>query len=425
MPMHLVIFEGSQWKSLAPLSLSRPTFALVCGMTTLLEKQLRFLTPQRLTLWVRPELADRVRTHILPSLSARKLAGAISINEPLDDQQAVLIDGSTLYLAAPPFPSTSSDFVAVDADTSAVRQAAVTAPGLSADDALRESPRWRSLLDLPNMPVNGKSALYLWDLLGFHEEALRIDAAAWQGKRVALSDGPHHLINKDQVLIQASATLAPGCVIDASKGPAVLSAGCLIGANAVIQGPCFIGENTEIMPLSLIRPGTSIGPSCRIGGELARAIVLGNSNKAHQGFLGDSYLGEWINLGAGTNTSNLKNTYGHIGMYLNGNEIDTGRQFLGSIIGDHTKTAIGTRFMSGSYAGYCSMIATSAHAPRFTPSFSFLTDQGTEPYRLEKAFEVARAVFARRGQPWTDGDKALMRYAAAAAKNAERVSSFA
>ena len=418
--MHLVIFEGSQWKSLAPLSLCRPTFSLLCGASTLLEKQIRFLSPTRLTLWVRPELADHCRTHIVPFLSALKLARAVSVNEPLDEEPAVLIDGSSLYLAAPSFPSDSSGFVAADATNSAVREARVTAPGLSAEDALRESPRWKALLDLPRTAPIGSPAIHLWDLLRANEEALRVDARDWQGKRTPPADGLFYLINKDHVLIEHGVKLGPGCVIDASNGPVMLSGKCTIGANAVVQGPCFIGANAEIAPLSLIRPGTSIGPWCKIGGEVARATVLGYSNKAHEGFLGDSYLGEWINLGAGTNTSNLKNTYGSIGMHLGGEEINTGRQFLGSIIGDHTKTAIGTRFMSGSYVGYCSMIATSAHAPRFTPSFSFLTDSGNEPYRLEKAFEVARAVFARRGLAWIDLDEELMRYAEGAAKSVER-----
>jgi UDP-N-acetylglucosamine diphosphorylase/glucosamine-1-phosphate N-acetyltransferase len=265
----------------------------------------------------------------------------------------------------------------------------------------------------------------IWDLLGMNEEALLADASARRPEQSYSStnnrNGSAHLINEDDVLIAEGARLGAGCVIDASKGPVALGAGSLIGANAVVQGPCFIGAQTEVMPVSLIRPGTSIGPGCKIGGEVARAIIIGYSNKAHEGYLGDSYIGEWVNLGAGTMTSNLKNTYGGIGMYMGAEEIDTGRRFLGSIIGDHTKTAIGTRFMSGSYVGHCAMIATSAHAPRFTRSFSFSTDQGTEPYRLDKACEVAGAMFARRNRPWTAEDEALMRYAADAAKLAERV----
>ena len=419
--MHLVIFEGTGWKSLAPLSLSRPTFTLLSGMNSLLDKQLRCLRPTRLTLWVRPELVEYCRRHVVPSIDAQSLTTPVQINHPLDSDPATLLDGSTLFLdfAHAAIDRSANHSVAADDGTSRIRRATVVAPGLSQKDAIESSPKWKNLLDLPRVPLIGKAITHLWDLMAVNEEALLADAAAWTQRRHATPDGPFHLLNKEQILLGENIKLGPGCVIDASKGTVVVADGAIIGANAVVQGPCFIGPRTEITPLSLIRPGTSFGPNCKMGGEIARAIVMGYSNKAHEGFLGDSYLGEWINLGAGTTTSNLKNTYGSIGMNLGGGEIDTGRKFLGSIIGDHTKTAISTRFMSGSYVGYCSMIATSAHAARLTPSFSFCTDKGTQPYRVEKAFEVARAMFSRRNRALTNEDESLMRYAGDAAKIAE------
>jgi UDP-N-acetylglucosamine diphosphorylase / glucose-1-phosphate thymidylyltransferase / UDP-N-acetylgalactosamine diphosphorylase / glucosamine-1-phosphate N-acetyltransferase / galactosamine-1-phosphate N-acetyltransferase len=415
--MHLVVFENSNWPSLAPLSFSRPTFAMICGTGTLLEKQVRFHAPTRLTLWVRPELADHCRRHIVPTLLIPGLIESVRINEPLDAQPAALVDGSALCLATSSI--SPQPCVAVAAGTSRIVQATITAPGLSHLDALHDSPRWKANLDLPRIAPMAKPVTYLWDLLGFNDEALVSDATSFQVASQKPTDGPWHLINTDQIFISRDVNIGPGCVLDASKGPVMLASGSVIGANSVLQGPCYIGAKSEITPLSLIRAGTSIGPSCKIGGEVARAIVIGYSNKAHEGYLGDSYLGEWVNLGAGTTTSNLKNTYGEISMNLGTGEIDTGRKFLGSIIGDHTKTAISTRFMSGSYVGFCSMIATSAHAPRFTPSFKFCTDRGAEAYRLDKAFDVARAMFARRNRPWTDEDEELMRYAAGSTREAE------
>ena len=156
----------------------------------------------------------------------------------------------------------------------------------------------------------------------------------------------------------------------------------------MIQGPCFVGWHSTVMPLALIRGGTSIGPQCKVGGEVSNAIILGSSNKSHEGFLGDSYLGEWVNLGAGTTTSNLKNTYGEVSIKIGTREIPSGHNFLGSLIGDHTKTAIHTRLMTGTYVGYCCMLAANGSSPRFVPSFSFCTERGIEPYRAEKAAEV-------------------------------------
>jgi hypothetical protein len=143
------------------------------------------------------------------------------------------------------------------------------------------------------------------------------------------------------------------------------------------------------------------------------------SNKVHYGYLGDSYLGEWVNLGAGTTTSNLKNTYGPITMRIGPQQIATDRRFLGSMIGDHTKTAIGTRLMTGSYVGYCCLVAGSDLPPKYLPSFTFWTDKGSEKYRMEKAREVMTQVLGRRGKPWTDQDQALVEYVAETAAEVE------
>jgi UDP-N-acetylglucosamine diphosphorylase/glucosamine-1-phosphate N-acetyltransferase len=199
----------------------------------------------------------------------------------------------------------------------------------------------------------------------------------------------------------------------------MLDDGCSIGANSVLKGPCFVGAHAEVKPLTVIHAGTTIGPVCKVGGEIKNTIMAAHSNKAHEGYLGDSYVGEWVNLGAGTTTSNLKNTYGPIKMRIGTREIDTGRRNLGSIIGDHTKTAIGTRLMTGSYVGYSAMIATSSLPPTFVPSFRFLTDRGSAEYRTDKVTEVMRAVYARRNKALQPGDEALTRYAREAAREVE------
>ena len=126
-----------------------------------------------------------------------------------------------------------------------------------------------------------------------------------------------------------------------------------------------------------------------------------------------------IRLGAGTITSNLKNTYGEISVRVGQKEVPTGRRFLGSLIGDHAKTAIGTRLMTGSYIGFSSMIAISAHAPRFVPSFSYCTDRGVERYQMDKAIEVTRRVYQRRERVWTDTDEQIMQYVAHTAPEVE------
>jgi UDP-N-acetylglucosamine diphosphorylase/glucosamine-1-phosphate N-acetyltransferase len=193
-----------------------------------------------------------------------------------------------------------------------------------------------------------------------------------------------------------------------------------IGANAVIQGPCYFGKHTTIHPLALIRPGTSIGAMCKICGEVSGTIISDYTNKAHDGFVGDSYLGSWVNLGAGTTTSNLKNTYGQVSIRIGAREIKTGRRMLGSLIGDHTKTAIGTRLNTGTYVGYNCLLAGNGLTPTFIPSFTFWTADRTDRYDLKKAAEVADKVMQRREQQWTQIDESIQRYIAETAPVVEK-----
>ncbi len=409
--MHLVVFEGSQWGSMAPLSISRPVFTLLSGTSTLLEKQIQHVQPMRITLWVRPEMADYCRKHVLPTLSI-----PASINTPLDDEPAFLSSGRTLHFSQ--FPRPTDPMVTLD-DGKLVRQAYVKMPGLNWDDAMTRSERWLRLLDLPQWADHTRMPEYLWDLIHWNEEAIVADAIQMKDRPRPSSGGNYHLIAEQDVIVSPKAKLLPGVVLDGSKGPVVIDAGASIGANSVLQGPVYIGRYSAIAPLSYIHSGTSIGPMCKIGGEVATSIFLGCSNKVHEGFVGHSYIGEWVNLGAGTTTSNLKNTYGPIKMHIGSKEIETDRRFLGSMIGDHTKTAIGTRLMSGSYIGYCSLLAGSDLPPRFIPSFTFWTDAAREPYKLEKAREVMKQVYSRRGREWGEEDEAMLKIAAESARQVE------
>jgi UDP-N-acetylglucosamine diphosphorylase/glucosamine-1-phosphate N-acetyltransferase len=412
--MHVVIFEGQRWHTFAPLSLSRPVFMLKTGMGTLLDKQVRHLRPTRLTLWVRPEQEAFVRERVVP-----KLAVPAAVNRPLDDEPALLVSGRTVHFAQYEYPP--HEGISTDGEGQHVRTAFVKRPGLSHRDVAERTDRWLQILDLPHMMQQSRLVETLWDLISWNEESLVEDAmrfretAATKGKPA----GAYHLVNDENVFLGPDAKLAPGCVLDASKGPVVVDHHAKVGANAVLEGPCYVGPYAEIRALTLIRPGTSIGIMSKVGGEVSNSIVLGYSNKAHDGYLGDSYVGKWVNLGAGTTTSNLKNTYGEITMDMGREKVATGRRRLGALIGDHTKTAVLTRLMTGTYVGFCSMIATTAAPPRFVPSYSFLTDESAESYQLEKAIEVTRRVFSRRDRGWTGTDEAIMRYVAEAAPKVE------
>ncbi len=414
--MHVVIFEGSQWSSLAPFSLGRPVFTLACGIGTLLDKQVRATRPSRVTLWVRPAMAGFCRRFVLPTLPC-----PAEVNVPLDDEPALLVAGRSLYLSG--YERTDGDDSVVLDDTPGgpvVRLAHVRAPGLSHDDVLARSDRWLKLHDLPHAMPQSRLPTYAWDLIKWNEEAIVADAIDCCSESQPHPRGAYHLVEESNVWLGRNVVLSPGVVLDASRGPVVLGDDVVIGANAVLSGPCSVGHHSAISPLANLRAGTTVGPMCKVGGEVLNSIFLSHSNKAHDGFLGDSYVGQWANLGAGTTTSNLKNTYGEVSMCVAGETVHTGRRFLGSLIGDHAKTGIGTRLTAGTVVGYGSSVATGRPVPKAVPSFTFLTDAGSEPYRLDKAAEVMTQVFARRGRSWTADDEAMNRYVAETAAALDR-----
>lgn len=410
--MHLVVFEGSYWKNFAPLALSRPIFSLVSGRTTLLEKQIRHVQPMRLSLWIRPEMEQHVRQRVVPELKI-----PVAINEPLDDEPALLLSGRTLIHRRYRVPD--APFVSMD-EGPMLREALVKMPGLTFKDIWDRNTIWQKIIDLPQAPPQALLVQSIWDLISWNEESLIEDSTQLKGKPKPKLAGPFYFLNEDDVWLGEEVNLRPGCVLDATNGPIVIEDHVTIGANSVIEGPCSIGRYSQIKPLSHIRPCTSIGMMCRIGGEVSNSIFLGYSNKLHEGFIGDSYIGKWVNLGAGTTTSNMKNTHGQINLNMRGREIPTGRRFLGALIGDHTKTSILTRLQSGTYIGFCSLLAGSSIAPKFVPSFTFWSDDKVETYRLEKAISVIQGVFARRDRKWTEMDDKIMRYVKEQASEVEK-----
>lgn len=403
--MHVVIFEGLRWPTFAPLSLSRPVFTLASGQSTLLEKQVRHLNPTRLTLWVRPELEEHCKARLAP-----KQPVPTRVNVPLDDELTLLVSGRTVVMADYETPQEPCVVTEPSEGGDVIRAAVVHSPGLSLDDVMHRTDRWQKIQDLPRVMPQGRLVETLWDLIHWNEESIVADAAQFQGTPVAHPAGPYHLVRGEDVWLGTDAKVEPGCVLDASRGPVVVGDKASVGANSVLQGPCYVGPHTNVRPLTLIRPGTTIGPLCRVGGEISNSIMLGHSNKSHDGYLGDSYLGKWVNLGAGTTTSNLKNTYGEISVCRGDQEFPTGRRFLGALVGDHTRTGILTRLGAGAYVGFNTSLAGQGVAPRFVPSYSFWTEKGIEPYDMEKALEVTQRVYARRDRPFTDTDERVMRY---------------
>jgi UDP-N-acetylglucosamine diphosphorylase/glucosamine-1-phosphate N-acetyltransferase len=192
-------------------------------------------------------------------------------------------------------------------------------------------------------------------------------------------------------------------VIDAKHGPVIIDKEVHILPHTLIEGPCYIGPHSVVLG-GQIRAGTTIGPHCKIQGEVSMSIIHGYTNKAHYGFLGHAYLCEWVNLGAGTTNSNLKNNYGQVKVEINGKLVDSGEQFVGCFIGDHTKTAIGTLINTGTVISiFCNIFG--GMPPKYVAPFSF---GPKEKYDLKKAIETAGLAMSRRDKKLSPAEQKLI-----------------
>ena len=244
-----------------------------------------------------------------------------------------------------------------------------------------------------------------WHVRSFRDQALTQDLLEMAAGGESSSEIPEGvtvvgdaplLINDDD-----GAKVYPGVVIDVEHGPVVIDEHATVRPGAVLIGPCYIGRYATVLDRAVIRANTSIGPWCKVAGEIGGTIFQGYANKAHDGYLGDSYVGQWANLGAGTTGSNLLNTYGEVTMRATPNDPmeKTGEQFLGAIIGDHVKTAICTRIMTGATIHTGAMIAMTAAVSGNVPAFAWCTDEtppGKKSFRLDKFMEIATTVMGRR-----------------------------
>jgi UDP-N-acetylglucosamine diphosphorylase/glucosamine-1-phosphate N-acetyltransferase len=204
------------------------------------------------------------------------------------------------------------------------------------------------------------------------------------------------MINEENILIGSGAVIKSGAVLDATDGPIAIGDNAVVMPNSSIIGPVSVGAGSIVKAGAKIVGGTSIGEVCKIGGEVDCTIFGNYSNKAHDGFIGHSYLGEWVNIGAASNNSDLKNNYSSVRMWCAGSEKDTGRQFLGTIIGDHTKTGINTIFNTGTVVGFNCNIYSSEMPPKFVPSFSWGHGEALTEYDVTKAMQTAEIVMERR-----------------------------
>lgn len=251
---------------------------------------------------------------------------------------------------------------------------------------------------------------YYWEFVRVNRNRLESDADLYElGKHEGVIHERATLLNPEHISIAKECEVGPGAVLDARNGRILLETGAVVGANAVIVGPVYIGSHTIVHPQSYIRPETSLGAHCRIGGEVGKSIILANSDKQHHGYLGRSYVGSWCNIGAGCTTSTLKNTHGEIAVELGAQRLPTGLEALGSFIGDHVKTGTNMSLEPGTVVGAFSNVFGQGSVPKTIASFTWLdAAQGGQTFQIEKAREVADRFMRGRGSSVSDAQWSRM-----------------
>jgi UDP-N-acetylglucosamine diphosphorylase/glucosamine-1-phosphate N-acetyltransferase len=245
------------------------------------------------------------------------------------------------------------------------------------------------VVDIPGRWVNA-----VWELITQLPTQLREDIEGMAPHLTCALPQGAIVLGGGRVCVEQGANVEPQVVFDVTNGPVLVRRGASVRAFTRLVGPCAVLEHATVLGDRV--SGCSIGEMSVVRGELSETIVLGHANKGHDGFVGHSYLGRWVNLGAGTITSNLKNTYGSVQLWTPGGMRDTGASKLGSMIGDHAKTGIGTRLTTGSVIGAGSSVFGSEMPPKYVPPFSWVDGESISDFRLEKFLEIAARVMSRR-----------------------------
>jgi UDP-N-acetylglucosamine diphosphorylase/glucosamine-1-phosphate N-acetyltransferase len=251
-----------------------------------------------------------------------------------------------------------------------------------------------------------------WDIFSKNDQAIRADfTLLTSDKKSQPIPKSVNVISPENIFIEEGAKLE-FVTLNASTGPIYIGRNAEIMEGSVIRGPFALCEEAQVKLATKIYGATTVGPHCRVGGEVNNSVLFGYSNKGHDGFLGNSVLGEWCNIGADSNNSNLKNNYEEVKLwsYETENFAKTGLQFCGLIMGDHSKCGINTMFNTGTVVGVSTNIFGSGFPRNFVPSFSWGGSSGFTPYLAKKAFEVAKIVMSRRHVDFTEEDQKILEH---------------
>ncbi|MFT5077769.1 MAG: UDP-N-acetylglucosamine diphosphorylase/glucosamine-1-phosphate N-acetyltransferase [Planctomycetota bacterium] len=380
--MNYILFDGAVRDQLLPFTFTRPVADIRVGILTLREKWEHMLGTTTTTI-TEDYLVDKfpmveMEENVMINASFIPSEHMIALIEGLLENQAVFYEDEPLAFFA-------KEGEEVDFDSYEVVQ-------YTYDDVLRIE--------------------HTWDIFAKNGDAIARDfALLTEGRTSQPIPEKTVAFNESQIFIEEGAKLSL-CSLNAEGGPIYIGKHSEIMEGAMIRGPFALCDNATVKMGAKIYGPTTIGPHCKVGGEINNSVLMGYSSKGHDGFLGNSVLGEWCNLGADTNNSNLKNNYAEVRLWDYETEgfAHTGLQFCGLMMGDHSKCGINTMFNTGTVVGVSANIFGSGFPRNFIPSFSWGGSAGMTTYKTNKAFEVSKIVMERRGVDFTTDDAAILEH---------------
>ncbi len=380
--MNYILYDGGVGDSLLPFTFTRPVADIRLGITTLREKWEFFLGQKTSTL-TRDYLSEKF---------------------PLTTQEEnILINGSVI-----PDRDLAARIRKLNDGEALVRDDVMIAMFVHAreienlDESEPKAIEWENAL---------RRVAHVWDIYAMNNDQLREDFSVLTAGRKSMPLPATNFVQGDPALIfLEEGAKVEYAFLNTLNGPVFIGKDAEVMEGAKIRGPFALCAHATVKMDAKIYGGTTIGPHCKVGGEVSNSVIFGYSNKAHDGFLGNSVLGEWCNLGADTNVSNLKNTYEPVKLwsYVTEHFENTGRQFCGLMMGDHSKTGINTMFNTGTVVGVFANIFGDGYQRNHIPSFSWGGKQGLTHYNLKKAFQVAKAVFARRNKVFDETEEKIL-----------------
>lgn len=391
--MSILLFEDDLATQLYPVTTGKPAFLITCGSFRLID--LVGQLDAAVTTIVRPHLRAIFGSAVAPPSPESSGRPTLLLNATLVPSVAVLEQLRQIYTAGQPGIVRLKKRVL----------AALLPPEIDPpEQEMQPEPLAAYLrgLELPPLDVELPFFEYPHDVVRHHQTSLagNLEHRLSQGGFEQRADG---------VFVADGVQFGDYVVTDTKAGPILVEPGAKIGPYCYLSGPAYIGPGARVNEHSSIKDGTSLGQTTKIGGEIEATIIEPYTNKQHHGFLGHSYLGSWINLGAGTCNSDLKNTYGQVNMEYQGKKVPTGMQFIGCIVGDYAKSAINTGIFTGKTIGACSMVYgfVTTNVPSFV-NYARLFGQVTET-PVDVMIATQARMFQRRNVTQRDSDMQLLR----------------